>query len=96
MQTLLEPLFWVFFIALVAAICILKKIASRQAYIQGASDGFALGIDQTVELLVQRLDFQKMIAEQGSTPLSKSQLVEILAPIAIANLVDKLDNRRQK
>lgn len=90
MQTLIDPYFWMFFLSVLAAIYILKRQTFRTAYVQGASYGFALGIAESIDVLVDR----KLVILNDKICDNKSELIDFLTPLATDRLMKQaVDNR---
>lgn len=90
MEILLNIQFWLFFVALIAAIMLMRKMAVNEGYIKGASQGFALGIEETADFLSKR----QMVLSTDSKPLTKSELINTLAPLVTAELIKKLNKEK--
>lgn len=98
MEMMYDAQLWIIMVALVAAILYMKRLAAQdgyaKGYVQGISSGFAYGIEQVSEILVTS-DVDELIKHKHNKSLSKDELVELLVPIATANLVDKINKARQ-
>lgn len=90
MEVLFNPQFWLFSIALIAAILFLKRMTFRDAYVKGASHGFALGISEVADLLIKN----RMVKLHNDTFVTRDELINILAPLATAELIEKLQKTR--
>jgi hypothetical protein len=86
MQVLFNPQFWLYFVALIAAIFFLKRMTFREAYIKGASHGFALGISEVADLLIKN----RMVKLNSNDFVTREELIDILAPLVTDGLVEKL------
>lgn len=85
MQTLLDPHFWLFFLSLLAVIYLLKRHTFREAYVKGVSYGFALGISESIEVLIER----NLVKINGKV-CSRNELIDYLTPLATDKLVKKI------
>ena len=73
---------------LMLVIWIQQLVTGRDAYRRGAVDGFALGIDQALEILIKK----HMVTQGGdsSKVMDKAELVKMISPIAAANIIKKV------
>ena len=58
----------------------------REAYIKGASHGFALGISEVADLLIKN----RMVKLNSNDFVTREELIDILAPLVTDGLVEKL------
>ena len=83
METLTAPYFWVFLLGLLAAIYVLKRQTFKTAYVQGVSHGFALGIAESIEVLVDK----KLVTINDKVCVNKNELIDFLTPLATDRLI---------
>lgn len=73
---------------LMLVIWIQQLMTDRAAYRRGAVDGFTVGIDQALEILIKK----RMVTQEGndSKVMDKAELVKMVSPIATANIIKKV------
>ena len=73
---------------LMLVIWIQQLMTDRAAYRRGAVDGFAVGIDQALEILIKKR--MVMQEDNDSKVTDKAELVKMVSPIATANIIKKV------
>lgn len=75
-------------VLLIGVVWIKQTMISKDSYRKGASDGFVLGIDRTIKVMLE----QHMLARKDDEPFpTKEELLIKLAPMITSSVTKELE-----
>lgn len=88
METILSPEFWIIMVALVFIIWYKETLVRRSSFATGATAGFFLGINQTVEVMMRERMVQ--MNDKDGNPISQEELTDLMLTMVSKTVVDEL------